>query len=158
MIMFIRLFCSILMVFGFLIFVCNIQAAAQIIPIPPPMPGMEIVVKDHHVRNDNRAPVIEFLTKELRQGKNVFKVKITDESSIRLREIKYTQNGEIMIGGLVRDQNNVFKALIVATPPSAVIVVNADDIYGNKATAATSISVSRSSNIFSQIWNIFHGK
>jgi hypothetical protein len=156
--MFVRLFCSALMVFGLLTFACNIQAVAQFIPIPPPMPGMEIVQKDHYAKNDNKPPIIEFLTKELRQGKNVFKVKITDESSIRLREIKYIQNGEIVIGGLVRDQNDVYKALIVARPPSAVIVVNADDIYGNKATAATSIAVNRPSDVFSQIWNIFQGK
>jgi hypothetical protein len=133
----------------------NTQTVAQLFPIPPAMPDTKTTQTIPLGKNDHKPPMIEILTKYLYQGKNVFKVKLTDESGFKLREVKYVQNGLIKTTGLVRDQNDVYKALIVAQPPSAVVVVNADDIYGNRATSAKSFNVLAAQDIFSQLWNLF---
>ncbi len=143
-------------IFGLSSFISNnMLAIAQLFPLPPPMPDTKSGQTTQEGKNDHRPQIIEILTKYLYQGKNVFKVKITDESSFRLREVKYVQNGLIKTAGLVRDQNDVYKALIVAQPPSAVVVVNVDDMYGNRATSAKSFNVLAAPDIFSQLWNLF---
>ena len=141
---------------GLFSFICNnTQAVAQLFPIPPAMPDTKTAQTSPLGKNDHKPPIIEILTKYLYQGKNVFKVKLTDESGFRLREVKYVQNGLIKTTGLVRDQNDVYKALIVAQPPSAVVVVNVDDTYGNRATSAKSFNVLAAQDVFSQLWNLF---
>jgi hypothetical protein len=143
-------------ILGLFSFICNnMPAIGQLFPLPPPMPDTKSAQTTQGGMNDHRPPIIEILTEYLYQGKNVFKVKITDESTLRLREVKYVQNGLIKTAGLARDQNDVYKALIVAQPPSAVVVVNADDIYGNRSTSAKSFNVLAAPDIFSQLWNFF---
>src|SRR5688572_24269920 len=86
---------------GFLLLMIAISvgryASAQSIPIlPPPFP--ENSPEEERIAPDDRAPPqIEILTTELHEGKNVFKVRITDESSLRTREVKYVHNGELTI-------------------------------------------------------------
>jgi hypothetical protein len=131
------------------------KANGQFIPLPPPAPDTVAPSSTDNLQTkgpkDTTSPQIEFLTTELREGKNVFKVNITDDSDIRLREIRFVENGKINTVDLVRDQGTVYKGLISVNGPSAVIVVNIDDIYGNKATLAKSIPVLPPNNILSQI-------
>src|SRR5215218_10915902 len=87
-------------------------ARAQPIPLLPPPPPEKRPEVEKIAENDRMAPKIEILTSELHDGKNVFKVRITDESSLRTREVKYVHNGQLRVDGLFRDQNNVYKALI----------------------------------------------
>ena len=125
----------------------------QLIPVPPPAPDSTDQLQNNDASNDIIAPVIHFLTTELYPGKNVFKVNITDDSSIRLREIRYVHEGKIDSRDLVYDGNNVYKGLINVNPPSAVIVVNVDDVYGNKASLSKSLPVKQFPDIFSEIFN-----
>jgi hypothetical protein len=136
------------------------QANAQLIPIPPP----SLEAKTTHstlepiqAKNDsNGSPIIEFLTTSLIEGKNVLKVKIADKSDLRYAEIKYVQNGNVVTQGLVRDPNNVYKALIDSRSPSAVIIINAVDINGQRASAVKELNVtSFPNNILGQISNLF---
>jgi hypothetical protein len=72
--------------------------------LPPPFPENS-PQEERIVENDRAPPQIEILTTELHEGKNVFKVRITDESSLRTREVKYVHNGQLRIDGLFREQN-----------------------------------------------------
>jgi hypothetical protein len=144
---------------------CFIQEAiAQIVPLPPPAPDAVTPAPTDNLRaegpKDTASPHIEFLTTELKEGKNVFKVNITDESELRLREIRFVDDGKIKTVDLVRDRGTIYKGLISVNRPSAVIVVNIDDVYGNKATLVKSLPVIAADNILSQILErltkIFH--
>jgi hypothetical protein len=136
------------------------QANAQLIPLPPPSTGpnpTQSHLEPTQARHDNiSSPLIEFLTTSLTEGKNVLKVKITDKSDLRYAAITYVQNGNIVTQGLVRDPGNVYKALIDARSPSALIVIDALDISGQKASVVKQLNVtSFLSSILGQISNLF---
>jgi hypothetical protein len=41
------------------------------------------------ISNDNKAPAIDILTSTLRSGKNVFRVRITDDLEVKVAGLKY---------------------------------------------------------------------
>jgi hypothetical protein len=126
-------------------------AGAQSIPLlPPPFPENS-PQEEKIVANDRAPPQIEILTTELHEGKNVFKVRITDESSLRTREVKYVHNGQLRVDGLFRDQNNVFKALIDIQAPSRVVMVTAGDANGNIVSDFKEYEITKSQDIFTQV-------
>jgi hypothetical protein len=129
------------------------NAYAQSFPIPPPLPsGME--QQEHIAPGDKKPPKIEILTHSLHAGKNVFEVKITDESTLRVREVRYVQDGQFKTDGLFRDQNDVYKALIDIQPPSRIIVVTAGDAAGNLATSYQEYDIDQSPDLFKEIIGI----
>ena len=140
---------------GFLLFAIVVlrgtYAYAQPIPLlPPPFPENN-PDEERVAENDRTPPHIEILTTELHEGKNVFKVRIADESSLRTREVKYVHNGQLRVDGLFRDQNNVYKALIDIQPPSRIVTVTAGDANGNIASEFGEYEITGSQDIFSQI-------
>jgi hypothetical protein len=127
-----------------------VSSAYAQIPIPPPFPGSgngEVKIAE----NDRTPPHIEILTDKLTEGKNVFQVRITDDSSLRIREVKFVQNGQLKTEGLFKDQNDVYKALIDVHPPSRVVMVTAGDANGNIATAFKEYDIAPSQDFLSQI-------
>jgi hypothetical protein len=132
--------------------VTTVSAYAQPFPIPPPLQsGFE--EEEHIAEGDKTPPQIEILTDELTSGKNVFRVKITDESSLRIREVRYIQDGQFRTEGLFRDQNDVYKALIDIQPPSRIVVVTAGDAAGNIATEHGEFEIAGRQDIFMEITN-----
>jgi hypothetical protein len=129
-------------------------ARAQPMPlVPPPFP--EKRPEDEKIaQNDTTPPKIEILTTELHEGKNVFKVRITDDSSLRTREVKYVHDGQLRVDGLFRDQNNVYKALIDIDSPSRIVEVTAGDANGNIVSAVGEYEISKSQDIFRQIIDV----
>ena len=126
-------------------------AGAQSIPLlPPPFPENS-PQQEKIVANDRAPPQIEILTTELHEGKNVFKVRITDESSLRTREVKYVHDGQLRVDGLFRDQNNVFKALIDIQAPSRVVMVTAGDANGNIVSDFREYEITKSQDIFTEV-------
>ncbi|HEX6282905.1 MAG TPA: hypothetical protein VFZ67_11805 [Nitrososphaera sp.] len=126
-------------------------ASAQSIPmLPPPFPENS-PEEERIAENDRTPPQIEILTTDLHEGKNVFKVRITDESSLRTREVKYVHNGQLRVDGLFRDQNNVYKALIDIQPPSRVVMVTAGDANGNIVSDFEEYEITKSQDIFTQV-------
>jgi hypothetical protein len=122
-------------------------------PVPPPAPDSTEQVQDKGTSNDTMPPMVNFLTSELYAGKNVLKVNVTDDSGLRLREVRFVNEGKIESQDLVYDGNNVYKGLINVSPPSAVIVVNVNDVYGNKASYSKSFPVKQFPDIFTEIFN-----
>ena len=143
------------MLFAFLLLLIAVSiaryASAQSIPmVPPPFPESS-PEQERVAPNDRAPPVIEILTTELHEGKNVFRVRITDDSSLRTREIKYVHDGQLRVDGLFRDQNDVYKALIDIYPPSRIVVVTAGDANGNIVSDYEEYEISKPQDIFSQI-------
>ncbi len=127
------------------------SALAQSFPmLPPPFPENS-PQEERIVENDRAPPQVEILTTELHEGKNVFKVRITDESSLRTREVKYVHNGQLRVDGLFRDQNNVYKALIDIEPPSRIVVVTAGDANGNMVSDFREYEIAESQDILTQV-------
>jgi hypothetical protein len=127
------------------------HATAQSVPIlPPPFPENR-PQEERIAENDRTPPKIEILTTELHEGKNVFKVRITDDSSLRTREVKYVQDSQLTVDGLFRDQNDVYKALIDIKPPSRIVMVTAGDANGNIVSAFREYEITNSQDIFRQI-------
>jgi len=125
---------------------------AQLVPLPPPAPDIKPEqTQNQNTSQDNVPPVIQFVTTELADGKNVLKVNVTDSSEIRLREVSFVDDGKIRTETLVYEGNNIYKALVDVNPPSAVIVINVDDVYGNEASLAKSVPVKESQSIISRI-------
>src|ERR687893_2281024 len=142
-------------VFTFLLLLIAVSAgryaSAQSIPmVPPPFPESS-PEQERVAPNDRAPPEIEILTTELHEGKNVFKVRITDDSSLRTREVKYVHNGQIRVDGLFRDQNNVYKALIDIQQPSRVVMVTAGDANGNIVSDFREYEIAKSQDIFTQV-------
>src|ERR687894_895969 len=143
--------------FVFLLLVLIVSAGrcalAQSFPmLPPPFPENS-PQEERIVENDRAPPKVEILTTQLHEGKNVFKVRITDESSLRTREVKYVHNGQLRIDGLFRDQNNVYKALIDIEPPSRIVMVTAGDANGNIVSDFREYEITESQDIFTQVIN-----
>ena len=141
--------------FAFLLLLIAVSTAryagAQSIPmVPPPFPESS-PEQERVAPNDRAPPVIEILTTELHEGKNVFKVRITDDSSLRTREIKYVHDGQLRVDGLFRDQNDVYKALIDIHPPSRIVTVTAGDANGNTVSDYEEYEITKPRDIFSQI-------
>src|SRR5918997_6490276 len=141
--------------FVFLLLVLIVSAGrcalAQSFPmLPPPFPENS-PQEERIVENDRAPPQVEILTTELHEGKNVFKVRITDESSLRTREVKYVHDGQLRVDGLFRDQNNVYKALIDIYPPSRVVTVTASDANGNIVSDYEEYEITRPRDLISQI-------
>jgi len=142
-------------IFAFLLLLIAVSAgryaSAQSIPmLPPPFPESS-PEQERVAPNDRAPPVIEILTTELHEGKNVFKVRITDESSLRTREVKYVHDGQLRVDGLFRDQNNVYRALIDIYPPSRIVTVTASDANGNIVSEHMEYEITRPRDVFSQI-------
>lgn len=125
-------------------------ASAQPIPVPPPFPENN-QEETRIAENDRSPPKIEVLTTELHAGKNVFRVRITDDSSLAVREVKYVQNGQLRVDGLFRDQNDIYKALVDIQPPSRIVVITVGDANGNVASTFREYDVIKSDDIFTQI-------
>jgi hypothetical protein len=131
-----------------------VESNAQVMPIPPPAPGTINGNNEENVKDDNTPPSVEFLTDELKEGKNVLKVKVTDESLIELKEVRYVRDGMIRSTDLVKDQNNIYKALITVKVPSAIVEIKVGDEYGNKENVAKSFTVIPQPDLFSFLWKL----
>ncbi len=131
------------------------SAVAQLIPLPPPSPSSNTIDKTNQAPNDNKAPVIQPLTTEIKAGKSVFKVRISDESGLQLGQIKYVHDGRIVTADLVKEQNDVYKALIDVQPPSRIIIIDAADQNGNVATVVKEYSILPSPDILKGIEDFF---
>jgi hypothetical protein len=138
---------------------CVGSASAQFVPVPPPSPSTSPSTSERKnlAPDDHKAPIIDVITSSLKAGKNVFKAKLTDESGIQLGDIKYVHNGQIKVVDLVKDINDVYKALVDIQPPSNVVVIEAGDPNGNRATVVKEYSVSPASNIIQDIGDFFSG-
>lgn len=140
----------------------NVQHTdAQITPIPPPAQQPKptpLHLEPNQFKNDTNSPTLEVLTTSLIEGGNVFRVKITDEAPITTAQITYVQNGQLVTQGLVRDPNNIYKALIYAHSPLAVVVTSAFDVHGKSASVIKYLNVTPlPKSIHEQITNFFFG-
>lgn len=129
------------------------QAYGQTFPIPPPFPSGSDQA-ERIADGDKSPPKIEILTEELKAGTNVLQVRITDDSTLRAREVRYVQDGQFKTEGLYRDKDDIYKALIDIQPPSRIIVVTAGDSAGNTASTFREYEIPGQQDMFKEIIDI----
>ena len=132
-------------------------SSGQFIPIPPPGPNAPNSDQSQSKEDAATAPNIEFLTSSLKQGKNVFTVKVIGGASIDLVQIKVASNGKIVATKMEPEGQNIYKLLVDAQGPSKVIVVRAFDINGRYAEAVKIYSVQQSSDLLAPLKDFFGG-
>ena len=129
-------------------------ASAQLMPLPPPFPNNSAEEAIKVAANDKDPPRIAILTKELHEGKNVFKVRISDNSSLQTREVEYVENGQLKIIGLFREHDDVYDALINIHWPSRIVMVTAGDVNGNTSTAFREYEIKPAPDLLIQIVDV----
>lgn len=78
------------------------------------------------------SPRLQLITPELKEGKNVLKVELSDKSAIIYSSVKYVKNGQLTLTSLTHDQGSVYKVLLDVKRPLAVVVfdlVNIDNVH-----------------------------
>jgi hypothetical protein len=133
------------------------ESSGQFIPIPPPGPNAPDSGQSQIKGDVATAPNIEFLTQSLKQGKNVFTVKVIGGASIDLVQIKQASNGKIIAAKMEPEGKNTYKFLVDAQSPSKVIVIRAFDINGRYAEAVKIYNVQQSSDLLAPLKNFFGG-
>jgi hypothetical protein len=117
-------------------------------PLPLPRPPDPDCCSSSNLRNDTTPPKIIITTNILYEGNNVLKLKIEDESPLKLRGINFTQGNKNIETYLAKKQNQEYIALVKVVPPFTEIQVRAVDVNDNSATLVQQIKVE---NWFSMI-------
>jgi hypothetical protein len=130
---------------------------AQFIPIPPPGPSSSDNQQVQIGTTEATPPTIEFMTPTLKQGKNVFSVKVIGGSPIDFVQIKEASNGKIVATKMEQESGNVYKMLIDAQGPSKVIVIRAFDVNGRYSEAVKVYDVQSSPDVLGSIKDFFGG-
>jgi hypothetical protein len=136
-------------------------AKAQLVPIPllVQQPGTTHPnFEASQLNNSTSSAMIQVLSTSLIEGRDVFRVKITDKSDITNAEIVYIRNGQLVAQELTREPNNIYKALIDPHLPSTVVVTNVVELDGKTASVVKVLNVTPlPNNMFGQITNFLYG-
>jgi hypothetical protein len=120
-------------------------AYSQIImpPLPSPPSNPSFCCKNNINRNDVFPPMILITTEKLHEGINVLKVKILDDSPLKMKEVIYSVEKTNITSYLAKGLNKEYKALVKVNFPTTKIKVIAIDLNGNSATAVKEIKVEK---------------
>jgi hypothetical protein len=126
-----------------LIFYSDHLSYAQWIMQPLPLPGPPDLdcCSGSNLRNDTKPPKIIIITNILHEGNNVLKLRIEDESPLKLRGINFTQGNKNIETYLAKEQNQEYIALVKVVPPFTEIQVRAVDVNDNAARLVQQIKV-----------------
>jgi len=134
---------------------------SQFIPVPPPSGNPPPQVQNVQQNGTNSViptpPVIEFLTPSLKQGKNVFSVKVVGSAPIQLVQIKQASGGKVVTTKMTQEGSNTYKMLLDAQGPAKVIVIRAFDINGRYSEAVRLFDVQQSQDVIGSLKNFFGG-
>jgi hypothetical protein len=115
---------------------------AQWILQPLPLPGHPTSdFSNNNVKNDTAPPKITIITDILHEGNNVLKLKIEDESPLKIRGINFTQGSKSIETYLAKEQNQEYIALLKVLPPFTEVQVRAVDVNDNAARLVQQIEV-----------------
>lgn len=115
---------------------------AQWILQPLPLPGHPTPdCCSNNVKNDTTPPKITITTNLLHEGNNVLRLKIEDESPLKIRGINYTQGSKNIETYLAKEQNQQYIALVKVVPPFTEVQLRAVDVNDNTATLVRQIKV-----------------
>jgi hypothetical protein len=124
----------------------------QFLPLPGPFQNAKIAERDKAAASDNQPPKISVITDPLKEGKDVLRLRIADESNIDVCIISYTTVGIHKTTDCIHDHDDVYKALVRSSFPIQNLKIHAEDGNGNSSTKYEEIKVLKQSNFFEQIW------
>jgi hypothetical protein len=138
----------------------NASVSGQFLPPPPPISDQNmggnrppLVERDFQFPKGFQPPSIGIMTKDLSEGKNVFRINISSEAPIENCKITFTKGDTKKTEDCVADRGTVFKALIDAKPPYQTVNIYARDIYGDSSSTVEKIQVVPTPPLFESIWN-----
>jgi hypothetical protein len=146
--------------------ISTVNVSAQLVPLPPAMPNLNSqddlaenkdAIRTRQLPAGFQPPVIEILTKVLKEGKNVIRVNVSSEAEINYCIISFPRGDEKRIADCVQDKGSVYKGLIDANPPSQIVEVHAKDTYGDSAFGVERINVVPQGSVLNQVWNLVQG-
>jgi hypothetical protein len=134
---------------------------AQSIPPPPPSSDLPAVHNDKVPNGQtpltHQSPTIQILNNDLKQGKNVLRIKIEPESGIKECTITYLHQQKPKVADCVIDHSSIYKALIDADIPSQSLKIYVKNIYGDISFYFKELDVIKEPTLLDTIWNIlFH--
>ena len=135
----------------FLASIWQYPADGQLLPLPGPFQNGKIAEKDKAAANDNHPPKISMITDSLKEGKDVLRTRIADESNINVCTISYTKGGIPKTTDCVHDRDDVYKALVSSSFPIQNLKIYVEDGNGNTSTKFEQINVVKQLNFFEQI-------
>jgi hypothetical protein len=112
-------------------------------PLPSPSSNPSFCCKNNINRSDVFPPMILITTEKLYEGINVLKVKILDDSPLKMKEMIYSVGKTNITTYLAKGLNKEYKALVKANFPTTKIKVTAIDLNGNSATVVKEIKVEK---------------
>jgi hypothetical protein len=111
---------------------------------PLPLPGYPTSdIGNNNVKNDTAPPKITIMTNILHEGNNVLKLKIEDESPLKIRGLNFTQGNKSIDTYLAKEQNQEYIALLKVVPPFTEVQVRAVDVNDNSARLVQQIKVEK---------------
>lgn len=110
-------------------------------PLPLPRPPDPECCSSGNLSSDTTPPKIIIATDILYEGNNVLKLRIEDESPLKLRGINFTQGNKNIETYLAKEQNQEYIALVKVVPPFTEIQVRAVDVNDNSARLVQQIKV-----------------
>jgi hypothetical protein len=117
---------------------------AQWILQPLPLPGHPTSdFSNNNVKNDTAPPKITIMTDILHEGNNVLKLKIEDESPLKIRGLNFTQGNKSIDTYLAKEQNQEYIALLKVVPPFTEVQVRAVDVNDNESRLVQQIKVEK---------------
>ena len=132
------------------------SVVAQFIPLPPP--GNEqpsINANPNSKVIDQKPPKVQFVTTTLHEGKNVFKVKIDDDSGVSSAALKYVHDGQVATEQLLNEGGDLYAALIDIKQPSKIVEIQVSDTKGNVINTYAEFSVLPGNDIFKTFTDLF---
>jgi len=124
----------------------------------PPMPSPDLspyistCCKNGINSSDISPPVISILTDRLYEGNNVLKLKILDESPLKMRAVSYNVEKNNITTYLAKEHNNEYPALLKGRPPHTIIEVTAIDLNNNYAKLVKEFKVEKGVDKFFSIF------
>ncbi len=135
----------------------NLSYAQWMIPpMPSPTPPSYTSACCNSGTNssDIKPPKISILTDTLYGGNNVLKLKILDESPLKMRVISYSVGNHSITTYLAKEHNNEYRALLKVLSPSTKVEVTAIDLNNNYAKLVKVLKVENGFDmLFSAIAN-----
>jgi hypothetical protein len=151
-----RITLSIISLIVVAVFSSHQNSFAQFIPVPPPGPSSSSNTQQE-TSPASSVPTVEFLTQSLKQGKNVFSVKVVGSAPIDYVQMKVASNGKIVATKMEPENGNIYKLLLDAQGPSKVVVIRAFDVNGRYSEAVKTYDVQASADVLGSIKDFFGG-
>lgn len=146
--------CQYLFAFLYLFFIVVFQtiffsesfAQWMLQPLPAPKPDENNCCGYFVNKSDIFPPKVFIDSNKLVEGVNILKLKIVDDSPLKIKELTYSKGDKNITTYLAKTHTGEYRALLKVLSPSTVVKVNVMDSNGNSATFVKNFTVANNNN------------